>query len=113
MAEKYYKFGCINMIINFIEKNYAQNHSVDFYADACGLDKHYFIKLFKEYAGVSPHLYKTKIRMEKAKELLRNTELRNSEITECTGYSTPYYFSRIFKSHVGLSPKTYRKNNKW
>ena len=79
--EKYDKFNRIQFIVDFIEKNYAQDHSVEFYADTCKMAKHYFIKLFGEYTGVSPHLYKTKIRMEKAKELLKNT--KNDQFSNC------------------------------
>ena len=110
--KKYDKFNRIQNIVDFIEKNYAQNHSVEFYADTCKVEKYYFIKLFREYTGVSPYLYKTKIRLEKAKELLRNTEMNNSEIAEQIGYSSSYYFSRIFKTHEGISPGTFRKNLK-
>ena len=110
--KKYDKFNRIQNVVDFIEKNYAQNHSVEFYADACKVEKYYFIKLFREYTGVSPHLYKTKIRLEKAKELLRNTKMTNSRIAEQVGYSSSYYFSRIFKIHQGMSPDTFRKNLK-
>ena len=44
--EKYDKFNRIQSIVEFIEKNYAENHSVDFYAEACKLEKYYFIKFF-------------------------------------------------------------------
>lgn len=108
--KKYDKFNRIQFIVDFIEKNYAQNHTVDFYAEACNVEKYYFIKLFREYTGVSPYLYKTKIRMEKAKELLRNTKMNNARIAEQVGYSSSYYFSRIFKSHVGMSPEMFRKS---
>ena len=107
--EKCDKFNRIQSIVEFIEKNYAENHSVDFYAEACKLEKYYFIKFFWEYTGVSPHLYKTKIRIQKAKELLQSTKMTNSRIAEQIGYSSSYYFSRIFKIHEGVSPKTFRK----
>ena len=110
--EKYDKFNRIQFIVDFIEKNYVQDHSVEFYADTCKMAKHYFIKLFGEYTGVSPHLYKTKIRIQKAKELLQSTKMTNSQIAEQIGYSTAYYFSRIFKIHEGVSPNTFRKNLK-
>lgn len=112
MSEKYDKFDSIRYIIDLIEKNYAENHSVQEYADICRLDKYYFIKLFRECTGVSPHLYKTRARIEKAKELLLTTKMTNTEIATKIGYSTCYYFSRIFKSHVGISPQNFRKKSK-
>ncbi len=110
-SEKYDKFKRINSLLDFIRKNYNKNHSVQYYADLCNLDKYYFIKLFREYTTDTPLLYRTKLRIEKAKELLIKTNMTNSKIAETIGYSSSYYFSRIFKVHTGMSPDIFRKNN--
>lgn len=107
-GKKYDKYRNIIRVVEFIKENYAKNHTIEYYADLCNLDKYYFIKLFREYTSVSPHLFRTKIRIEKAKELLANTDMKNSQIAELTGYSSPYYFSRIFKIHTGVSPEAFR-----
>ena len=109
---RHVKHDSIIKVVEYIKDNYNKNHSVQHYADICSLDKYYFIKLFGEYTGESPHLFRTKIRIEKAKELLSNTKLSNAKIAEAVGYSSSYYFSRIFKTHTGISPTEYRKNNK-
>ncbi len=67
-----------------------------------------FSNIFKEYTGKPPHEYIGIMRIEKAKELLLNTDLPIGEIAERTGYYDQNYFSRIFKKMVGVSPKTYR-----
>ena len=69
--EKYDKFNRIQFIVDFIEKNYAQDHSVEFYADTCKMAKHYFIKLFGEYTGVSPHLTKQKYVFKKPRSFCK------------------------------------------
>lgn len=103
------KYNCIISVIDFIRKNYSSNYTVQYYADFCNLDKYYFIKLFREYTNETPHHFQTKIRIEKALELLKCTTMNNTGIAEAIGYSSPYYFSRIFKKHIGVSPSAYRK----
>ena len=56
--KKYDKFNRIQNIVDFIEKNYAQNHSVEFYAEACKVEKYYFIKLFRKVTGQTPGQYR-------------------------------------------------------
>ena len=112
LSEKYDKFGAILPVIEFINNNFNKNHSIQDYANLCNLDKYYFIKVFKEHTGVSPHLFRTKIRIEKAKEMLAGTDMTNSKIAEAVGYSNSYYFSRIFKTHTGFSPEAFRKIEK-
>lgn len=111
LTEKYDKYERILPVVEFINNNYSKNHSLQDYANICNLDKYYFIKLFREYTGVSPHLFRTRIRVEKAKELLTNTDMNNREIAEGVGYSSSYYFSRIFKTYTGVSPVQFRKSN--
>ena len=104
------EINCITTIIDFIRKNYSKDHSVQEYADLCNYNKYYFIRLFREYTKETPYRFKTKIRIEKAKELMQNTSMNNIKIAESVGYSSAYYFSRIFKTYTGVSPDTYRKN---
>lgn len=56
--------------------------------------------------------YLTDVRMEKAKELLRNSSKSIKEICLEVGYADSSYFSRIFKKNVGVSPKEYKEENR-
>lgn len=69
----------------------------------------YFSQFFKEETGKTFVEYLTEIRMDKAKELLRNTNRMLYDISEMVGYENPAYFTVAFKKHVGLSPRDYRK----
>ena len=109
MLAKSLKFKNLHLVVDFINNNYSENYHIDHYAEMCNLDKYYFIKLFKEFTGDSPQLYRTKIRIDKAKELLTTTRMTCTEISEALGYQSPYYFSRIFKNHTGVCPSYYRK----
>jgi YesN/AraC family two-component response regulator len=63
---------------------------------------------FKEYVGVNFIDYLTKLRLDKAKDLLRNSELSVNEIAEAVGYE-PKYFMRIFKKLEGVTAGNYRE----
>lgn len=52
--------------------------------------------------------YATKVRLEKAKDLLKNTSSKLYEIADCVGYNDPRYFSQLFKKKTGLTPRQYR-----
>lgn len=69
-----------------------------------------FRKVFKQHTGKSPNQYHLDLRLEKAEELLRNTNLSVKEIGYHTGFESPYYFSRMFKAKVGKPPKVYRQS---
>ena len=69
----------------------------------------WFIRSFKRYMGVTPMQYVTSIRINKAKELLKNTNYSIQEISGLVGYENPLYFSRIFRKQIGCSPSGYRK----
>ena len=70
---------------------------------------YYFSKVFKEETGETFVEYLTGLRMEYAKNLLREKEKSIKQICVESGYSDPNYFSRIFKKTVGVTPSEYRE----
>lgn len=66
-------------------------------------------RLFKERYDVSPHRYVSLIRLERARTLLRETDLPVSACARQLGYRDVGYFIRFFRTHVGMSPGRYRK----
>ena len=76
----------------------------------CGLNKYYFIKLFKKNMGVSPQAYYAELIINNSSNLLLNTSSSISEISKLCGIDDALYFSRMFKKHMGVSPFVYRKN---
>lgn len=78
-------------------------------ASALYVSSNYLRQLFKQQAGESFVEYLTRIRMEKAVELLRNTNMKIQNIAETTGYSNQRYFSVCFKKHFGKTPTALRE----
>lgn len=72
------------------------------------ISTNYFSALFKKETGLTFTSYLTNIRIEKAKELLRNTDLKAFDIGNQVGYSHGHYFSYVFKKTTGMSPTEYR-----
>ena len=73
------------------------------------ISPYYFSKIFKEGTGENFIEYLTNIRIEKAKELLGNSDYSMKEICVMVGYSDPNYFSRSFKKNVGVTPTEYKE----
>ncbi len=95
--------------VRFFHENLAKNIQVEAYARQLHMSTCWFIRSFREYAGMPPGRYLTDIRIRKAKELLESTDYSIGEIGGITGYENPLYFSRIFKKTAGVSPAEYRK----
>jgi two-component system, response regulator YesN len=68
----------------------------------------HFSAVFSQETGTTFKEYLTELRINSAKELLRTTSLRSSEISERVGYHDPHYFSYVFRKNAGLSPKEFR-----
>ena len=77
-----------------------------------GISASHFSSIYKEYTGMTFMEKLTGIRIEKAKELLMDTSLRNYEIAERVGYLDPHYFSIVFKKATGESPTDYARERK-
>ncbi len=93
----------------YIQENYSRDISLDEVSKEVNVSPYYFSKLFKEEAGENFIEYLTNIRMEKAKEMLRDEDLSIKEIGYQVGYTDPNYFSRIFKKQTEMTPREFRE----
>jgi transcriptional regulator GlxA family with amidase domain len=76
-----------------------RNLSIAEIADKCAVSETYLRKSFKKYLNISPNEYRIKTRIEKAKNLLLNSEMSVKEITYLLGFYDEAYFYKIFKSN--------------
>lgn len=100
----------IHSAIAYIEKHYTESISLEEVANHVGLTPQYFSTYFKEEMDCNLIDYITKLRIEKAKEIIRNSQMSVQEICFIVGYHDPNYFSRIFKKYVGITPTKYKKD---
>lgn len=95
-------------------RDYIKNHykdediSLNVVASCVNISPNHFSTIFSQEMGITFVEYLTKVRMEAAKELLLQTDLRTSEIGYQVGYKDPHYFSYIFKKTHGITPKVFR-----
>jgi AraC-like DNA-binding protein len=73
-----------------------------------GIGYSYFRREFKKQTGFSPRQYQIEVRLRRAKELLRNTDLTVKEISERLGYHSPYHLSLDFSKRNGIAPSKWR-----
>lgn len=98
----------IKSIQQYIHENYMKDISLESIAKEVFLSPGYISGFFKKETGKSLVKYMTCYRMDKAKELLQNTNMKIVDITEKVGYSNTSYFCTAFKNHFGISPAKYR-----
>ncbi len=101
--------GAVEAAKAYIQNHYSRDISLDEVSQAVNISPYYFSKIFKEDVGEGFVEYLTKIRMDKAKELLTTTECSMKEICSMVGYADPNYFSRSFKKNVGVTPTEYKQ----
>lgn len=97
-------------ILNYINHNYASQLKLETLAPLFGYNSSYLGKLFTQKMGVRFNAYLDQVRIEKATELLRNTDMKIYEIAAEVGYKNVDYFHQKFKSSKQISPAEYRKN---
>ena len=93
--------------LNYIHINAYSGVDLDHAASICYLSRNRFNHVFKEVTGLSPNAYVTKIRIERAKPLLRDEGMTVRECAESVGFDDANYFCRVFKKETGASPKKY------
>lgn len=92
----------------FIRVHYNQDLTLKMVSDFVGLSESHFSNLFARKMGTSFIDYLTRVRVEKAKELMNTTHLKIYEIALQVGYASTEHFSRMFKKITGMSPNQYK-----
>ncbi|WP_342556032.1 response regulator [Paenibacillus sp. FSL R7-0652] len=100
----------ITRAIEYIKRHYTENISLQMVADYVGLSPGYLSNLFRKELQITYIDYVNRYRIERAKELLAQNQLRSSDVPALVGFSPEYtYFSKVFKKITGLNPNEYRR----
>lgn len=108
-AVEEYNNRVIKNAVNYIKRNYHREISLNMVASHVNVNRTYLSLLFKKDAGENFSDFVTRIRVEKAKELLKGN-VKLYEVACSVGFSDPKYFSIVFKKTTGMSPLDYRKS---
>lgn len=100
----------IKTILDYIDINYMNTITIEELAASVDLSKHYFMRFFKKYMGMTCIEYINDYRLNVATNLLLTTSMRITEVAQSIGITNLSYFNRIFKKKYGMTPKEYRYN---
>lgn len=98
----------IQKAVSYCKNNLVADITLESIAEYVSMNKSYFSYLFKKEMGENFWDYLTKLRITKAKELLRDTNLKSYVIAELVGYKNASHFGKVFKENVGLTPAEFK-----
>jgi two-component system response regulator YesN len=99
----------IKKVCDYIDAHYYENFTLARLAGMSHMSVSYFSMLFKKTTGQTCLNYLNQVRLQKAKGLLQEPDLKIYEIADMVGYTSLPYFNRIFKQFVKITPVEYRK----
>lgn len=99
----------VNYARNYIRENYRKPVIVEELAQQAGISTNYFRTIFKERTGITIYDYTTQIRLEKAKELLKDERQKVKDIGVMVGYESSAHFGSVFRKKFGMTPNEYRR----
>lgn len=99
----------IQVSVNYIHNHFERDLSLAEISKFVFLSPSYFTRAFKEEMGMSPISYLLKVRVDRAKELLSESDMKISEIALNIGFSNQQRFNEIFKKHTHMTPMQFRK----
>lgn len=103
-----YKVANTKKILTYLQENYAGKITIDDMAEQLGMNAQYFCRYFKKLTGKTPTGYLNELRIEKAAELLADTERKIIDIAMACGYENMGYFIKRFTQQKGMKPSAYR-----
>jgi len=98
----------LQKILDYIQTHLNQELSLSRLSNEIGITPYYFARLFKQSTGTSVHQYVIQQRVERAKQLLHQSELSIAEVSIACGFANPSHLAMHFKRIVGVSPKKFR-----
>ncbi len=101
----------VEYAVNYLQTNY-HNAKINDVAQKIGINRSYLTSIFRQQMGISPQEYLMQYRMDKAREILLESDISVQEIALRVGYDNALTFSKIFKSYYGLSPAYYRQEKR-
>lgn len=110
-SKRKHKENVCDNALEYIKNNIQKQITLDELADIVALDKNYFVRLFKNTYGKTPINVLIDLRMERASDLIANTNMPITDIAEVCGYNSVSYFIAEYKKHFGITPLKQRKIN--
>ena len=100
--------GAMRRVREYVEVHLGESIDLSILAGVAGLSVHHFARQFKQSAGVTPHVYLTQRRVERAQEMLVQTNLPLAEIAFAVGFFDQGHLARHFRHLLGKTPREFR-----
>jgi AraC-like DNA-binding protein len=100
--------GAMHRVREYVEVHLGESIDLSMLAGVAGLSVHHFARQFKQSAGVTPHAYLTQKRVERAQEMLVQTDLSLAEIAFAVGFFDQGHLARHFRYMLGTTPREFR-----
>ena len=101
----------IYSIREYIDNNYFKEIKLTVFSEKYFLSKEHLCRMFKDTFGCGIYEYAMKVRMEKAKQMLDEPDIRIQHVSDTLGFNDSNYFSKAFKKYYGISPSEYRASH--
>lgn len=101
----------LKRVTDHMEHTFADSYDATLYAQMLKMSPSHFQHVFKQQLGISPYAYCLRLRLENARSLLEDTNLKIREIAKKCGYENALYFTQAFRNETGLTPSAYRKKH--
>lgn len=102
--------GIVDAAIHYMQENIESRITLKDILDYVGYSQSHFSSLFKKQTGQSPLAYFNLLKIEHARQLLKETDLKINQICYKIGIEDAFYFSRLFSKTIGMSPTQYRES---
>ncbi len=101
----------VNELVDYVNANFCERISIHSVSRQLFVNPDYLSRVFKREVGLSFIEYLTKLRVDYASQLLRETDMPVQQISEKSGYTDYFYFTKIFKKVTGKTPSQYRSES--
>jgi AraC family transcriptional regulator len=98
----------LRRVKDYIEAHMQASVTLDDLAAVAGMSLYHFARSFKQATGETPHGFVTRLKLERAKRLLCETDLDMPRIARALGFSSPGYLASVFRKHIGMTPGVFR-----
>lgn len=104
------KFATVYAVSDYISAHFQEEITLERLAEEFYVSKSYLSRSFKEVVGFGFKEYVNILRIQLAQEMLEDSDLTISEISETVGFETASYFGQVFQKHLAISPSQYRRD---
>lgn len=101
----------VRICMEYMQDHFAENVTLDTLGNITGYSCLHLLRLFERDTGQTPHKWLTAMRLNQAKHLLTDSQLKIEEIAVACGFSSVSHFKTLFREQTGVTPGQYRKNS--